>query len=418
MGGVAAASAAYDAQVGSDRAPAGSSWRSVGARLTQALPVALVVLAATVAGGLAGSFTDLSVYRFGGRAVLDGLALYDVDDPVTGLPFTYPPIAAVLMVPLALPPGWLVAALWTGASIAALAATVVVVRRSLGCAAPGWWVAVVVVAALALEPVWQTLSFGQVNLLLMLVVVVDLLRPESRWSGVLLGVAAGVKLTPLVFVVLLVLVGRRSAAGRAVVAFAVTVAVGFAVMPAGATSYWTDGLVDPSRVGPPALAHNQSVSGVLTRLLDAEPPTVLWLVVAGPVAIATVLVAAAWWRRGDPVLAVGLAALASLLASPTSWSHHWAWAVPVALVLWERSRALAVAWVVVFVTRPVLWPPWGEGRELDWEPWHHVVGNGYVLAALAVAGWAAWRLRADAGEPEEPDEPEEPEEALRPSPAP
>ncbi len=399
--------------VGSDPAVRDEAQRGGPARLARwapALPVAVVVVVAAVVGGVRGFFTDLSVYRYGGRAVLDGIALYDVDDPVTGLPFTYPPIAAVLMVPLALPPEWLVAALWTGASVAALAAVVVVVRRSLGLAAAGWWVALVVVGSLALEPVGQTLAFGQVNLLLMLVIVVDLLAPKRRWSGALLGVAAGVKLTPLVFVVLLVLVGRRSAALRAVATFVATVAVGFAVMPRGATSYWTDGLVDPSRVGPPWLAHNQSVTGALTRLLDREPPTLLWLAVAGPLAVAVVLVAAAWWRRGDPVLAVGLASIATLLASPTSWSHHWVWAVPLGLVLWERSRPVALAWVAVFAARPILWMPWGHDREFAWEPWQHVVGNGYLLVALAVAAWAAWRLRSS----ERPA----PSAELRPSPAP
>ena len=143
------------------------------------------------------------------------------------------------MVPLALLPAWLAAALWTGASVGALAAVVVVVRRALGRPAPGWLVALVTGGALALEPVWQNLTFGQVNLFLMLAVLVDLLRPERRWSGVLVGIAAGVKLTPLVFVVLLVLVGRRAAAGRAALAFAGTVAVGFVAMPGSAATYWT-----------------------------------------------------------------------------------------------------------------------------------------------------------------------------------
>ena len=118
------------------------------------------------------------------------------------------------MVPPALLPAWVADALWTGTSVGALAAVVAVVRRSFGRPAPGWLVALLTLGALALEPVWQNLTFGHVNVLLMLAVLVDLLRPERRWSGVLVGIAAGVKLTPLVFVVLLVLVGRRAAAGR------------------------------------------------------------------------------------------------------------------------------------------------------------------------------------------------------------
>jgi len=345
-----------------------------------------VVLAvgATVVGALAGGFTDLHVYRYAGRAVLDGASVYDAHDPVTGLPFTYPPFAALAMVPVALVPGWLAAGLWTGASVACVAASVVVVRRAQELPTPGSLVALVAVGALALEPVWQNLAFGQVNAMLMLAVLVDLVWPDRRLSGVLIGVAAGVKLTPLVFVVLLVLVGRRAAAGRAVLVFSATVAVGLATVP-GASTYWTDGLLDARRVGPPALAHNQSVFGALTRLLDGPPPTWLWVAVAGPLALAVVTVAAVCWRRGDRVLGTCLAAMAMLLASPISWSHHWVWAVPVAVALWERSRWAAGAWTAVFVARPILWPPWGDGREHAWSAADHLVGNAYVLAALALA---------------------------------
>lgn len=348
-----------------------------------------LAVAAGVVGGVVGEFTDLHVYRYAGQAVLDGTHVYDADDPVTGLPFTYPPFAAVVMVPLALVPGWLAAALWTAMSVACVAAAVVVVRHADGRTAPGWLVALVGAAAIGMEPVWQNLTFGQVNAILMLALLVDLVRPERRWSGVLVGVVAGLKLTPLVFVVLLVLVGRRTSAGRAVMAFAATVAVGFVAMPAASASYWTDDLLVASRVGPPELAHNQSVVGALTRLLDEPPSTLLWLCVAGPIALAVLVVGVLRWRRGDPLLGVCLAAMAMLLASPIAWSHHWVWAVPVAVVLWDRSRWAAVAWTAVFVTRPMLWPPWGEDREFEWSAAEQLVGNAYLLAALGLAVGAA-----------------------------
>jgi alpha-1,2-mannosyltransferase len=351
-------------------------------------PVLVLVVAAAVAGALRGDLTDLLVYQHAGRAVLDGLPVLEASDPVTGLPFTYPPFAAVVMVPLAPMPAWLAAGLWTGASVGALAAVVVVVRRALGRPAPGWLVVLLTGGALAMEPVWQNLTFGQVNLLLMLAVLVDLVRPERRWSGVLVGIAAGVKLTPLVFLVLLLLVGRRAAAGRAALTFAGTVAVGFVVMPGTAATYWADGLVDAGRVGPPALAHNQSVYGALTRLLDGPPPTWAWLAVAGPLSLAVLVAAAGWWRRGDRVIGTCLGGVAMLLASPISWSHHWVWVVPVALALWERSRWAGAAWTAVFVARPVVWPPYGRGREYGWSAVEHVVGNAYLLAALALSLWA------------------------------
>jgi alpha-1,2-mannosyltransferase len=351
-------------------------------------PVIALVCLATVVGALHGGFTDLFVYQHGGRIALDGLSP-DSRDPVTGLRFTYPPFATVVMSPLALLPAWLAAGLWTGASVAALAAVVALVQRVLDRPAPGWLVALLALGAVALEPIWQNLAFGQVNILIMLAVFVDLLRPSHRWSGVLIGIAAGVKLTPLVFVVLLVLVRRRNAASRAVLTFAGTVAVGFVANPGWSASYWSHGLVDAGRIGPPALAHNQSVYGALTRLLDSRPSILLWLAVAVPVSVAVLGLGVRWWRRGDPLLGACLVAVSMLLASPISWSHHWVWAVPIALVLWERSRWAGIAWGLVFVSRAIIWPGFGEGREYAWSPLDHVVGNAYLLAALVLCVWAA-----------------------------
>ena len=86
-----------------------------------------------------------------------------------------------------------------------------------------------------------------------------------------------------------------------------------------------------------------------------------------------------------------------LFASPISWSHHWVWAVPVALVLWERSRWAGVAWTAVFVARPVVWPPYGQSREYGWSPLEHLVGNAYLLAAIAFSVWAAATLNRRVG---------------------
>jgi alpha-1,2-mannosyltransferase len=88
-----------------------------------------------------------------------------------------------------------------------------------------------------------------------------------------------------------------------------------------------------------------------------------------------------------------------LLASPISWSHHWVWAVPIALTLWERTRLASGAWTAVFVARPVLWPPWGRDREFGWSPLDHVFGNAYLLAGLAVSVWAAVTLNRGIGTP-------------------
>jgi alpha-1,2-mannosyltransferase len=351
-------------------------------------PVLVLVVAAAFAGALADGLTDLHVYQHAGAVVLDGGSLAETRDPVTGLPFTYPPFAALVLVPLAWVPFWVAAACWTATSVAALAAVIAVALRWLDRPSPGWLVALLTLGAIGLEPVWQNLTFGQVNLLLMLAVLVDLLRPERRWAGLLLGIAAGVKLTPLVFVVLLVLVGSRSAAVRALLVFAATIALGFIVAPGFASAYWGDRLLDAARVGPPALAHNQSAYGALTRLLDAEPPALLWLVVAGSLSLVALVVAARWWLRGDRLLGTGLGAVAMLVVSPIAWSHHWVWALPLALALWERSRVVSFAWIAVFVARPFVWLPYGEAREYGWSWAEHLVGNAYLIAAIALVAWA------------------------------
>lgn len=356
--------------------------------------LALVAATAAVVESQRG-FIDLAVYRFGGRSVLDGIGLYVAGDPTTGLPFTYPPFAALLMVPIALLPAVVAASAWAVASVLALAGTLTVFLRSGGSSAGLGRVVAITGLALLLEPVWASLSFGQVNLFLMLAVSLDLLRPERRWAGVLVGVAAGIKLTPLVFVVLLVLVGRRTAAGRAVVTFAATVAVGFVAMPSAAVSYWTDVLWDPSRVGGVEFTSNQSVPGVLTRLLGAEPPTLLWLAIAGPLSLGILLVAAVWWRRGARDLGLCLGAISMLLASPISWSHHWVWAAPIALVLARILTPLVTAaWLVVFASACIWWPPHREGRELGWSLLDQTMGNAYLWAGLAFAAYALVQLRA------------------------
>ena len=105
-------------------------------------PVLVLVVAAAVAGAVRGGFTDLDVYLYGAQRLLDGLSLY-ARDPESGLRLTYPPFAAVVVVPLAVLPAWLASGLWTGASVAALAAAVALVRRELDVPAPGWLVALV-----------------------------------------------------------------------------------------------------------------------------------------------------------------------------------------------------------------------------------------------------------------------------------
>lgn len=370
-------------------APSVSTRRFV--RLRPLLVVALVAGVVCGVRALSGGFIDLAVYRFGGVAVLDG-TLYTQGTPGSGLPFTYPPFAALLMVPVAWVPFALAVAAWTIASVFVLG---LVVDRHLriGTADPGRVaLATVTAGSIALEPVWQSLSFGQVNLFLLALVVFDLLRPDRRWAGWMIGVAAGLKLTPLLFLVFLLMIGRYRAARTGALAFLATVGVGFALAPGASWTYWSSLLWDAGRVGGIAYSGNQSVMGVLYRLAGDRPSTAVWFLVAGALALAVLVVAALAWRRGHHELAVATAALAMLLASPISWSHHWVWAVPLVLALWPISRAAATVTGAVFASSMIWIPPRTGMQELDWTPLEQVVGNAYLIAALALAAYVGWRV--------------------------
>jgi alpha-1,2-mannosyltransferase len=357
-------------------------------------PLLVLAAAAAVAGAVAShwwTYLDLTVYRFGGRTVLDGLPLYAGGAPHSGLLFTYPPFAALGFAFFAMPPPWLVAGGWAAVSVAALAATL----RAFDL--PRSWLLPVTVAALALDPVRETLMFGQVNLALMALVSCDLLVLRGRWSGYLVGIAAGVKLTPLVFVGLLVLVGRRADALRALSAFTATVLLGVVLLPGDAAAYWSSALWDAGRVGGVEYIRDQSLNGTLTRLLHHEPSTLLWFAVAATVAVALLALAGLWWRRGARDVGVLLAAAAMLMCSPISWDHHFVWAAPLLLVLWRRARPLGYPVVALLLCglRPLV--AHGEKTELTWHGLQQVAGNGYtwlVLALSAVAAVALARRRS------------------------
>jgi alpha-1,2-mannosyltransferase len=356
-------------------------------------PLALVCLLGGLVTGafaLRGGFVDIAVYRYGADAIVHGIDLYG---PRDGLPFTYPPFAALLFtVTLPLPFALLVA-VWTALSLAALGFALFLFTDLAG-----WRLAGLTAAALAFEPVWSNLSFAQINLFLMAAIAYDLLRadrPATGWSahgwnraGWLIGVAAGIKLTPLLFVVFLVLVGRRSAAVTAMVSFLATVAAGFVLLPRSSWAYWSEVLWDPNRVGGVAYAGNQSMLGFLTREIGHQPPTWVWFLVAGSVALALLVLAASYWSE-DRGLSVCLAAAAMLVASPISWNHHFVWAVPLAWCLVRRSRVAAVGLTLVFCSTVIWWPPAADDREVLWNAGQQVIGNAYLLALLLVCAYLA-----------------------------
>jgi alpha-1,2-mannosyltransferase len=383
---------------------------------------------------------DSAVYRAGALTLIHGDPLYDAsslaNEPYWALlPFTYPPTAALLFVPLATVPLEVAWGALTAISVLSLA---LVVRIAIGSLprpaedAPRWWASparstlVFSLVFLALEPVWRTIFLGQINLILMAMVILDVLvicARGSRWGGILVGIAAAVKLTPLVFIGHLLVTGKWKDALRALATFVVLQGLMLAIIPHDTVEYWTTTLRDTGRIGPIHWAGNQSLNGLMNRITDLAP----WASNAA-LAIGAVIAVPALWlmlrfhKRGQNLAALLVTAFWILLVSPVSWSHHWVWAVPLIVVLisrlpqttfataWKRWLA-AVAVIAVFVSCALLILPNGRNIELHWKVWQAIIGNIYIEMpfVLALVLFVRWRLQVRAaraaGEHGEPTPP-------------
>jgi alpha-1,2-mannosyltransferase len=295
---------------------------------------------------------DFRVYHMAGSAVLDGVSPYDVTT-VEGYPFTYPPFAALLLAPLGLLKVHFAFVIWNFVGVLALAAAI---WLALGLLAPADRVrrarfAVLATAvALPMGPVLLNICVGQINVLLMLLVLADLVRGRGRSQGVAIGIAAGIKLLPLIFVAYLLITRRTRAAGVAAASFAATVLVGFLVLPGPSALYWGELMLDTNRVMTPgAPPFNQSIRGVLAHLPGVLHSTWLWLVLAIVVGVAGLAVSAWCARRGMAAAGIMACAVTGLLVSPVSWPFHWVWMAP-GLALWAwwawHRRRVAHAWGV------------------------------------------------------------------------
>ncbi|QFZ20700.1 glycosyltransferase 87 family protein [Saccharothrix syringae] len=351
---------------------------------------------------------DFAAFRVGGEAVLRGASPFEVATG-DGYQFLYPPFAALVLAPLGLVGFETGFALWTFATVIALEVSV---WLALGLLAPGSrlrrarFTVLVVVAAIPTTPVLYLLGFGQINVFLMLLCLLDLARRPGRFQGVALGIAAGIKLTPLIFIAYFLLTRRTRAAVVSAATFAGTLVVGFVALPGASVSFWTEHFMNTDRMVPPGAApFIQSMRGILAQLPGFLAAQWVWLLLALVVGAFGLIVSAWASRRGREAAGVLACAVTGLLISPISWPQHWVWVVPgLALWLWwarERGGAAhsvgaLVSWLVLVATAALMFPtPIGMGVVIP--PVAEIVflGSLQVLGGLAflVALAAALRQR-------------------------
>jgi alpha-1,2-mannosyltransferase len=379
---------------------------------------------------------DLYVYRLGGDVVAQlapgyrpGLAAPLYGWPGYGLKFTYTPFAAIAFTVLALPAWGVVQALSVVLNVLAFLATIWVTLGALGYRVGRARVGGMLLLAALLfwtEPVQRTLYLGQIELLLMALIMWDMCQPDRRWwKGVGIGIAAGIKLVPLIFIPYLLLTRRYRQAGVAAGTFVGTGLVGLVVLPADSRAWWLHGLfIKGSRTGFVGWEGNQSLLGLITRFsgsIAAGQP--IWFAVAAVTLVSGLLGAAALSRAGYGPAGIVTCALTGLLVSPISWDHHWVWIVPGVTILaslglrargrvrWAGLTAAALvtglfgAWPGLLWGQPVdlgafsegfIWappntPPGTFARlgdrpsyaEYHWAGWQLVAGNLYALTGIA-----------------------------------
>jgi alpha-1,2-mannosyltransferase len=345
---------------------------------------------------------DVRVYWWGGRqAAAGGAALYAPGAPFS---FTYPPFAAWLFSAGAHAPVAATKIAMTAGSVVALAVLCGQALAAAGVRRRPETVFAVWALALQTWPVAYTLHLGEVNLILAALIGADLLRPGGDgawWQGIGTGLAAGIKLTPLIFVAYLALTGRVRAAAVAAGTFAVTVGAGFGWLPAPSRTFWLGGMFyDQNRIGDPANPSDQSLSGAVARLAGTgDPPRVWWLVAVLTAGLAGLAIAVWAHRRGYRLAGFLCCAVTGLLVSPVSWTHHWVWAVPLLVWLtaaaWRRRSiaswlAAATAAAVFSDYTPLPWPGHPAAAGLMAASDLYVL---FGLAMLAVVGVALARER-------------------------
>lgn len=274
---------------------------------------------------------DVAIYRHAARAALTTGDVYRYQHLGNG--FTYPPFAALALSPLAWLPNW---AMWCALVLLGVASLGVVLAlssppaRTAVLGRPGV-AALGLAAIIAGEPVVTTLRFGQLDLLLAAAVMADVLVFRN---GFLLGLAVAVKLTPALFVIHLLHQRRVREVATATAVFLASVLWGLMVLPRASVTYWSHNVLSGTNVSSFTSVGNQSLHGVVSRMVGAQVGTAAWIVLAVP----TVALGLDLARRvavRDQVLAVGMVGVVGCLVSPLSWPHHWVWIIPLLYGLWR-----------------------------------------------------------------------------------
>ncbi|WP_328783129.1 phosphatase PAP2 family protein [Streptomyces canus] len=275
--------------------------------------------------------------------------------------FTGTPFGGLVLKPLtraaeqALGWGWTFGTLLLVVALGLVAARALpqpVDRRTSLLAAP------VAISLLMLSlPVRNTLYLGQTSIMpVLLVLVACFVVRGERVSGLLIGLAAALQPTVLLFAPLLWFTGRRRGALTTAATFTAGTALAWAAMPHDSYTYWVHHIAGTGLGGPADDLSNQSLHGLLLRLGVAGPLEIsLFLVLGVAVAALGVRRAVRYARDGQLLLAVAITGCAAIAVSPTTWQHQLLWVLLAVVGRVGKRASDRYVWpvaVVVVMTLP------------------------------------------------------------------
>lgn len=363
--------------------------------------------------------TDVDVYRLGADTFLHGHSIYTQlpVSPVGGaLPYTYPPFSAVMFTPLAIVPPAIGYPLLTGVTCLGLIPIVLAYRKTSpelrGLLAKPWMVLAACCVLVVAHPVANTIFWGQINVLLMMLVALDVLWPNPKWPrGALIGIAAAIKLTPAGFVLIFLLRKDFRAVVVSFLSFLLMTAIAFVLMPGDSWLYWTDRIFHASGMNIGPIHANEAVVSSYVKLgLSGST-----LVAVGGASV--LAVAAMTWlgtqralKDGNLPMALGVNATGVLLLSPISWSHHWILALPTAALILVMGYRKHDFWLLFagWAGCVILWLAPHYQVPLEYEIWsfpQKVAGSSYQIIAVIflivmTVRWFRGRRRGSVDEPD------------------
>jgi alpha-1,2-mannosyltransferase len=214
--------------------------------------------------------------------------------------------------------------------------------------------------------------------------------------GVLVGLAAAIKLTPLIFIPFLFLTHQFRAGLTALGTLVSLSLVALVIAPHASRLYWTKEVLDSRRAGNLLYVIDQNLRSAVQRMMHTVPPQPMLSLLTLAFAVGGLALAAWAWRASSVLLGVTICAATGLIISPVSWSHHYVWVVPILAWLifgadrlrWGRWWALGVA--VLFWAAPIWWVP--DVERGSGGPVVLLAANAFLLSAVAFLGLSALLL--------------------------